>query len=99
MLNLKTKKSGVLFGVITLLIVGGTIFATNTSDTFADTPKDNGVENYTFTETPLDAKEIPHKDGIESVLIKADSIVVQYSDGQVEEFSNDEYQLKSEVLE
>lgn len=99
MLNLKTKKSGVLFGVITLLIVGGTIFATNTSDTFADTPKDNGVENYTFTETPLDAKEIPHKDGIESVLIKADSIVVQYSDGQIEEFSNDEYELKADVLE
>ena len=99
MLNLKTKKSGVLFGVITLLIVGGTIFATNTSDTFADTPKDNSVKNYTFTETPVDAKEIPHKDGIESVLIKSDSIVVQYSDGQVEEFSNDEYQLKAEVLE
>lgn len=99
MLNLKTKKSGVLFGIITLLIVGGSIFAINTSDTFADTPEDNSVKNYTFTETPVDAKEIPHKDGIESVLIKSDSIVVQYSDGQVEEFSNDEYQLKAEVLE
>lgn len=69
MLSLKRKKNGVLFSVITLLVVGGTIFATNTSNTFADTPKDNGIENYTFTETPADTQKIPVEEGISAVTL------------------------------
>lgn len=99
MLSLKRKKNGVLFSVITLLVVGGTIFATNTSNTFADTPKDNGIENYTFTETPADTQKIPVEEGISAVTIKADSIVVEYNTGDVKEFSNSDYYLDIQAAE
>ena len=61
MLNLKSKKNGLLFGAFIFFVVGGTIFSFNSNNVFADTPEDNGVKNYTFVETPTTAQEIPER--------------------------------------
>lgn len=97
MLNLKTKKKGTLIAAMTLLVIGGTIFANNTA--FADTPKDHGIENYTFIESPENAKEIPNKENISAVTIYSDSIEVEYTDGTKQEFSNSDYSLNLKVAE
>ena len=97
MLNLKTKKKGTLIAAMTLLVIGGTIFANNTA--FADTPKDHGIENYTFIESPENAKEIPNKENISTVTIYSDSIEVEYTDGTKQEFSNSDYSLNLKVAE
>lgn len=97
MLNLKTKKKGTLIAAMTLLVIGGTIFANNTA--FADTPKDHEIENYTFIESPENAKEIPNKENISAVTIYSDSIEVEYTDGTKQEFSNSDYSLNLKVAE
>lgn len=99
MLNLKTKKNGILFGAFVFFVVGGTVFSFNSNSVFADTPEDNGVKNYTFVESPIDAKEIPRESGISSVILKADSTIVEYKDGQIKEFDNSEYKLTGTVVE
>ena len=97
MLNLKTKKKGTLIAAMTLLVIGGTIFANNTA--FADTPKDHGIENYTFIESPENAKEIPNKENISTVTIYSDSIEVEYTDGTKQVFSNSDYSLNLKAAE
>ena len=99
MLNLKSKKNGLLFGAFIFFVVGGTIFSFNSNNVFADTPEDNGVKNYTFVETPTTAQEIPRETGISAVTIKADSTIVEYNDGQIKEFDNNEYKINATVLE
>lgn len=99
MLNLKSKKNGLLFGAFIFFVVGGTIFSFNSNNVFADTPEDNGVKNYTFVETPTTAQEIPREIGISAVTIKADSTIVEYNDGQIKEFDNNEYKINATVLE
>ena len=71
----------------------------NSNNVFADTPEDNGVKNYTFVETPTTAQEIPRETGISAVTIKADSTIVEYNDGQIKEFDNNEYKINATVLE
>lgn len=97
MLNLKTKKKGTLIATMSLLVIGGTIFANNTA--FADTPQDNGIENYTFIESPENAKEIPNRDNISAVTLYSDSVEVEYTDGTKEMFSNSEYSLNLKAVE
>lgn len=99
MLNLKSKKNGLLFGAFIFFVVGGTIFSFNSNNVFADTPEDNEVKNYTFVETPTTAQEIPRETGISAVTIKADSTIVEYNDGQIKEFDNNEYKINATVLE
>ena len=99
MLNLKAKKNGILFGAFVFFVVGGTVFSFNSNNVFADTPEENGVKNYTFVESPIDAKEIPRESGISSVILKADSTIVEYKDGQIKEFDNSEYKLTGTVVE
>ena len=99
MLNLKSKKNGLLFGAFIFFVVGGTIFSFNSNNVFADTPEDNGVKNYTFVETPTTAQEIPRETGISAVTIKADSTIVEYNDGQIKEFDNNEYKINATVLD
>ena len=41
---------------------------------FADTPQDNGIENYTFIESPENAKEIPNRENISVVTLYSDSM-------------------------
>ena len=97
MLNLKTKKKGTLIVAMALLVIGGTIFANNTA--FADTPQDNGIENYTFIESPENAKEIPNRENISAVTLYSDSIEVEYTDGTKQVFSNSDYSLNLKVAE
>ena len=99
MLNLKSKKNGLLFGAFIFFVFGVTIFSFNSNNVFADTPEDNGVKNYTFVETPTTAQEIPRETGISAVTIKADSTIVEYNDGQIKEFDNNEYKINATVLE
>lgn len=97
MLNLKTKKKGTLIAAMTLLVIGGTIFANNTA--FADTPQDNGIENYTFIESPENAKEIPNRENISAVTLYSDSVEVEYTDGTKQVFSNSDYSLNLKAAE
>lgn len=97
MLNLKTKKKGTLIATMSLLVIGGTIFANNTA--FADTPQDNGIENYTFIESPENAKEIPNRENISAVTLYSDFVEVEYTDGTKEMFSNSEYSLNLKAAE
>lgn len=99
MLNLKTKKNGILFGAFIFFVVGGTVFSFNSNNVFADTPQENGIENYTFVESPISAKEIPRESGISEVILKADSTIVEYKDGQIKEFDNNEYKISGTVVE
>lgn len=97
MLNLKTKKKGTLIAAMSLLVIGGTIFANNTA--FADTPQDNGIENYTFIESPENAKEIPNRENISVVTLYSDYMEVEYTDGTKEMFSNSDYSLNLKAAE
>lgn len=97
MLNLKTKKKGTLIATMALLVIGGTIFANNTA--FADTPQDNGIENYTFIESPENAKEIPNRENISAVTLYSDSVEVEYTDGTKQVFSNSDYSLNLKAAE
>lgn len=97
MLNLKTKKKGTLIATMALLVIGGTIFANNTA--FADTPKDHGIENYTFIESPENAKEIPNRENISAVTLYSDSVEVEYTDGTKQVFSNSDYSLNLKAAE
>ncbi|WP_370831186.1 M56 family metallopeptidase [Clostridium sp.] len=97
MLNLKTKKKGTLIATMSLLVIGGTIFANSTA--FADTQQDNGIENYTFIESPENAKEIPNRDNISAVTLYSDSVEVEYTDGTKQVFSNSDYSLNLKAAE
>lgn len=97
MLNLKTKKKGTLIATMSLLVIGGTIFANSTA--FADTPQDNGIENYTFIESPENAKEIPNRENISVVTLYSDYMEVEYTDGTKEMFSNSDYSLNLKAAE
>ncbi|MGL4912142.1 MAG: hypothetical protein ACRC3Y_06870, partial [Romboutsia sp.] len=66
---------------------------------FADSPKDHGIENYTFTESSEDAKEIPNKEDISSATLKSDSTEVTYNNGKTQEFSNKDYSLGLKAAE
>ena len=93
MLNSKTKKKGAFLATLSLLLIGGSIFAV------ADTPEYHGIENYTFTESPENAKEIPTKEGISEITLKAHSTEVIYTDGEKEKFNNGDYSPKLKVSE
>lgn len=97
MLNLKTKKKGTLIATMSLLVIGGTIFANSTA--FADTPQDNGIENYTFIESPENAKEIPNRENISVVTLYSDYVEVEYTDGTKQVFSNSDYSLNLKAAE
>lgn len=97
MLNLKTKKKGTVIAAMSLLVIGGTIFANSTA--FADTPQDNGIENYTFIESPENAKEIPNRENISVVTLYSDYVEVEYTDGTKQVFSNSDYSLNLKAAE
>ncbi|MGL5766206.1 MAG: M56 family metallopeptidase [Sarcina sp.] len=93
MLNLKLKKKGTFIAAMSIFLIGGTVFA------FADSPKDHGIESYTFTESSEDAKEIPNKEDISSATLKSDSTEITYNNGKTQEFSNKDYSLGLKAAE
>lgn len=94
MFNLKSKKKSIITTAL-LLSLGATSMVS--IKVLADTPEDHDIKNYTFTKPSEDAKPIPAKGGVDGVILKADSTIVVYKNGETQEYSNKDYYLKATI--